>query len=72
MVGTVRNCADSSAGYGLVGEWNADDQSLQTRPGNCGRNYLLKSVVLMEVTYCGFPESISTIVISNVAANVPG
>jgi hypothetical protein len=72
LVGTVRNCADSSAGYGLVGEWNADDQSLQTRPGNCGRNYLLKSVVLMEVTYCGFPESISTIVISNVAANVPG
>src|SRR6201992_3883675 len=66
LVATVRNCADSSAGYGLVGEWNADDQSLQTRPGNCGRNYLLKSVVLMEVTYCGFPESISTIVISNV------
>jgi hypothetical protein len=72
LVSTVRNCADSSDGYGLVGEWNADDRSLQTRPGACGRNYLLKSVVLVEVTYCGFPDTVSTIVMSNVAANVPG
>ena len=72
LVSTVRNCAGSSAGYGLVGEWNADDRSLETRPGDCGRDYLLKSVVLMEVTYCGFPDSVSTIVISNLAANVPG
>jgi hypothetical protein len=28
-------------------------------------------VVLMEVTYCEFPESVSTIVITNIAANVP-
>jgi hypothetical protein len=27
--------------------------------------------VLIEVTYCGFPESVSTIVITNIAANVP-
>lgn len=72
LVTTVHTCADSSAGYGLVGEWNADDRSLQTRPGDCGRDYLLKSVVLIEVTYCGFPDSVSTIVISNLAANVPG
>jgi hypothetical protein len=72
LVSTVRHCAGSSAGYGLVGEWNADDRSLETRPGDCGRDYLLKSVVLMEVTYCGFPDSVSTIVMSNLAANVPG
>ena len=72
LVTTVHNCADSSSGTGLVGMWNADGRSLQTRPGDCGRNYLLKSVVLIEVTYCGFPDSVSTIVISNVAANVPG
>lgn len=72
LVNTVRNCAGNSSGYGLVGEWNADDRSLETRPGDCGRDYLLKSVVLMEVTYCGFPDSVSTIVISNLAANVPG
>jgi hypothetical protein len=29
-------------------------------------------VVLVEVTYCGFPDSVSTIVISNIAANLPG
>jgi hypothetical protein len=72
LVTTVRSCADSSAGLGLVGAWKADDRSLQTRPGDCGRDYLLKSVVLVEVTYCGFPESVSTIVISNIAANLPG
>ena len=72
LVAAVRSCADGSAGVGFVGTWNADDRSLQTRPGDCGRDYLLKSVVLVEVTYCGFPDSVSTIVISNIAANVPG
>jgi PknH-like extracellular domain len=72
LVATVRRCADSSAGSGFVGTWNSDDRSLQTRPGDCGRDYLLKSVVLMEVTFCGFPDSVSTIVITNIAANVPG
>ncbi|UMB68088.1 sensor domain-containing protein [Mycobacterium paraterrae] len=72
LVSTVRTCADSSVGYGLIGAWNADDRSLQTRPGGCGRDYQIKSVVLMEVTYCGFPDSVSTIVMSNLAANVPG
>jgi hypothetical protein len=72
LVATVRNCAGSSAGYGLVGDWNADDRSLQTRPGGCGRDYRLKSLVLMEVTYCGFADSVSAIVIANLAGNVPG
>jgi hypothetical protein len=72
LVTTVRNCAGSSDGLGLVGDWTADDRSLQTRPGNCGRDYLLKAVVLVEVTYCGFPDSVSTIVMSNIAANLPG
>ena len=57
---------------GFVGDWNADERSLHTRPGDCGRDYLVKSAVLIEVTYCGFPESVSTIVITNIAANVPG
>lgn len=72
LVGTVQDCANSSAGTGFVGAWSADEQSLQTRPGDCGRDYRVKSVVLMEVTFCGFPESVSTIVITNIAANVPG
>jgi hypothetical protein len=68
----VRRCADSSAGSGFVGTWKSDERSLETRPGDCGRDYLLKSAVLMEVTFCGFPGSVSTIVITNIAANVPG
>ncbi|WIM88176.1 sensor domain-containing protein [Candidatus Mycobacterium wuenschmannii] len=72
LVTTVRGCAATSAGFGLVGTWSSDERSLQTRPGDCGRDYLLKSVLLVEVTYCGFPDSVSTIVMSNIAANVPG
>jgi hypothetical protein len=72
LVATVRHCADGSAGSRFVGKWKSDEQSLQTRPGDCGRDYLLKSVVLIEVTFCGFPNSVSTIVITNIAANVPG
>jgi len=71
LVSTVENCADTSDGSLYIGDWHADDQSLKTRPGNCGRDYRLKSVVLVEVTFCGFPESVSDIVITNIAANIP-
>jgi hypothetical protein len=69
---TVAECADSSAGPGLVGEWAADEQSLHTRAGACGRSYRLKSVVLLEVTHCGFSESIADLVLVNMAAGIPG
>jgi hypothetical protein len=72
LVGTVRDCAKTDAGPAFVSPWTADDRSLQTRPGDCGRDYRIKTVVLMEVTFCGFPDSVSTIVITNIAANVPG
>jgi PknH-like extracellular domain len=72
LVATVRDCAGTSAGAALVSPWTADERTLQTRPGDCGRNYQVKSVVLMEVTFCGFPDSVSTIVMTNIAANVPG
>lgn len=71
LVSTVENCADSSDGWAYIGDWRADGSSLHTRPGACGRDYRLKSVVLVEVTFCGFPESVSDIVITNIAANVP-
>lgn len=72
LVSTVQDCSTTSDGSIYVGDWHADAQSLRTRPGNCGRDYRLKSVVLVEVTFCGFPESVSDIVIANIAANVPG
>lgn len=71
LVETVDHCGSSSVGKAFVGRWRADAQSLQTRPGDCGRDYRVKSVVLMEVTFCGFPESVSELVMTNIAANVP-
>jgi hypothetical protein len=71
LVASVDGCATSSKGSLLIGEWSADEQSLHTRPGDCGRDYRVKSTVLLEVTFCGFPESVSDIVITNIAAKVP-
>ena len=41
-------------------------------PGGCGRDYRVLSVALLEVTFCGFPQSVSDIVMTNIAANIPG
>ncbi len=71
LVATVGTCADDSAGQLLVGDWRADADSLHLRPGGCGRDYRVLSVALLEVTFCGFPESVSDIVMTNIVANVP-
>ncbi|MGH3525024.1 MAG: sensor domain-containing protein, partial [Mycobacterium sp.] len=55
----------------LVGDWSAEGQSLHTRAGGCGRDYRVKSVALLEVTFCRFPDSVSDIVITNLADRVP-
>ncbi|HZU48562.1 MAG TPA: sensor domain-containing protein [Mycobacterium sp.] len=72
LVTTVEHCAATSAGWLLVGDWNAEEDALHTRPGACGRDYRVKSVVLVEVTFCGFPESVPDIVMTNITAKVPG
>ena len=41
-------------------------------PGGCGRDYRVLSVALLEVTICGFPQSVSDIVMTNIVANIPG
>ncbi len=71
LVGSVGNCAGGSAGE-LVGDWNAKADSLHLAPGGCGRDYRILSVAMVEVTFCGFPQSVSDIVITNIAANIPG
>jgi hypothetical protein len=71
LVSTVGGCADSSQGELYVGEWEHDDSSLQVRPGGCGRNYRVVSLALLEVTFCGFPQSVSDIVMTNIVNNVP-
>jgi hypothetical protein len=72
LVHTVGDCADTSVGWLFVSDWKADTDSLQMRPGGCGRNYRVLSVALLEVTFCGFPESVSDIVMTNIVANIPG
>jgi hypothetical protein len=72
LVATVSDCADGRAGSMLVGDWQADATSLHLRPGGCGRDYRIMSVAMLEVTFCGFAQSVSDIVMTNIAANVPG
>ena len=71
LVSTVGDCAASDAGQLYVGDWNAGDDSLHLLPGGCGRDYRVLAVALLEVTFCGFPQSVSDIVMSNIVANVP-
>lgn len=71
LVSTVGDCAASSDGDLYIGEWKAKEDSLHMQPGGCGRDYRVLSVALVEVTFCGFPESVSDIVMTNIVANIP-
>ena len=67
----VGKCGSSTSGY--VGVWTATPDSIRTRTSTeCGRDYRLKSVVLVEVTFCAYPASVPDIVMANLLTNVPG
>jgi len=72
LVAGVQDCAAGRFGWLFVGEWAADGDSLHTRRGRCGRDYRVTSIVLIEVTFCAFPESVPEIVMTNIEANVGG
>jgi PknH-like extracellular domain len=72
LVKAVGGCAGGSSGELLVGEWAADANTLHLGPGGCGRDYRVLKVAMVEVTFCGFAQSVSDIVMTNIAANVPG
>lgn len=73
LVALVDGCSTTPLGPMFVGEWAVGADTLQTRPASaCGRDYRVKSVVLVEVTACRFPDSVPEIVITNILANVPG
>ena len=73
LVTLVEGCSSAPLGAMFVGDWNSAPDSLQMRPGNgCGRDYRVKSVVLVEVTSCAFPDSVPDIVMTNILAKVPG
>ena len=72
LVALVDGCDSTSMGTTFVGEWSATSDSVQTRTGSqCGRDYRLKSVVLVEVTFCAFPASVPEIVMANIVSRVP-
>lgn len=73
LTDAMNDCAQTSFGRLYVGEVSAGPDTLRMRPGNdCGRDYRIKSVVLVEVTFCAFPESVPEIVLTNLLAKVPG
>jgi hypothetical protein len=71
LVALMDQCDSTPMGPKLVGEWTSTDDSVQSRTGNCGRDYRLKSVVLVEVTSCTFPDSVADIVLANIMQKVP-
>ena len=73
LVGRVYDCGSTELGSTFIGEWNADADTLTMRsPGSCGRDYRIKNVVLVEVSFCAFPDSVPGIVMTNIMAKVPG
>lgn len=72
LVAQADGCGASDYGQAYIGEWTATADALKIRPGDCGRDYRLKSAVLVEVTFCGFTESVPGIVMTNILAQVPG
>ncbi|WP_422748511.1 sensor domain-containing protein [Mycobacterium sp. WMMD1722] len=71
LVARIGACAATADGPGYVGALAVTPDSVQTRPGGCGRDYRVKSVVLVEVTFCSFSESVPGIVMTNILAKVP-
>lgn len=75
VVDRVDRCLESSSGSVLLGErvqTTDGPDTVSTRVGDCGRDYRVKSVVLVEVTFCRYPDSVSDIVLSNMLARIPG
>jgi hypothetical protein len=72
LIGLVHDCGSTVSGPVLVGDWTASGDAISTRTDGCGRDYRLKSVVLVEVTFWAFPANVPDIVATNVLANVPG
>ncbi|MBO0677312.1 sensor domain-containing protein [Mycolicibacterium sp. S2-37] len=71
LVTRIGDCEATADGPGYVGTLTVATDSVQTRPGACGRDYRVKSAVLVEVTFCSFSEAIPDIVMTNILAKVP-
>jgi hypothetical protein len=72
LVDRIDGCDATGSGPAIVGEVTTTPDSAHTRPGDCGRDYRVKSAVLVEVTFCAFPASVPDIVMTNILAKLPG
>lgn len=73
LVARVDRCDATPLGAMFVGDWSVSADTLRMRLNSgCGRDYRVKSVVLVEVTTCRFPDSVPEIVMANILANLPG
>lgn len=72
LVGLVYDCGSTQLGSTFIGQWTADADALRMRSGvACGRDYQVKNVVLVEVSFCSFPDSVPDIVMTNILNKVP-
>ena len=72
LVGQVYDCGSTELGSTFIGEWTADADTLRMRSaGTCGRDYRIKNVVVAEVSFCSFPDSVPDIVMTNIMDKVP-
>jgi hypothetical protein len=72
LIRRVYDCGSTELGSTFIGEWTADNDTLTMRSsGTCGRDYRIKNVVLAEVSFCSFPESVPDIVMTNIMNKVP-
>ena len=72
VVDRIDRCLESTSGRVLLGEASGTVDAVQTRAGDCGRDYRVKSVVLVEVTYGRYPDSVPDIVMANLLEQIPG
>jgi hypothetical protein len=73
LVVRATECARTRFGRTHLGDVTGEADRLRTRVSStCGRDYRLKSVVLVEVTYCAYAESVPQIVMANLLTRVPG
>lgn len=72
LAGRVDACAATPLAPMFVGAWSVQPDAVQIRTGaSCGRDYQVRSVVVVEVTFCGFAESVPDIVMTNILAKLP-
>lgn len=71
LASRVGDCEATPDGALYVGDLDASQNSLRLRSGDCGRDYRLKSAVLVEVTFCRFPPSVPDTVLTNLLAQIP-